>query len=784
VALATAMLAVAAVSFVGLAIADAVFPFPEGSLHRPPSTVIRDRDGLPLRIFLAPDEHYRMPVRLDDVAPELVASVVESEDRWYWAHPGVNPLAIVRAAWANLRAGEVISGASTIPMQIARMVHPKPRTVRGKLVEALRALQLDWHHDKEELLEIYLNLAPYGGNLEGVGAASWFYFGKAPAQLSLGEAALLTALPRSPWRYDPTRNPATAREARDRVLEQLAGRGLFDGAAFNRAAAQDIPHRLQAVPFEAPHFADYVYRSLPAGTPSVITTLDLRQQKIVEAKVASHIDTLRRQGIHNAAVVVIENDSRAVRAMVGSADFFDAVHHGQVNNAVSQRSPGSTLKPFVYVRAFDEGLIIPDSYLLDVPTDFSGYIAQNYDGEYRGRVLARDALRLSLNASAVRLLSRVGLEDFHAMLVSAGLLSPSRPALHYGLPLILGAGEVRLLDLTNLYATLALGGLHGAPRLLADEDSADQGGLVAGPRLFSAGAASLVGEILSTVERPDMPQAWDLTYEVPPVAWKTGTSFGHRDAWAVGFSGRLTIGVWVGNPDGRGQEGISGAQHAGPLLFDLFRALEPRGLRAEPESRARLASLRVIRELTKTEVCADSHQLPGPFCPRLTEVVTLADRSRLPVCELHRRVFVDAEDGDLLLGDCLRRRPSRSVVLSLYPAELTGWWRARGHLDFDEVPPLSASCRDVPDADPPRIVSPDSATPYLVRQDAPLDHQRIPLVARVAGGAARLYWYQDGVLVAAGPPDTSLFLDPEPGLHRLVVVDSAGRADSISYRVE
>jgi penicillin-binding protein 1C len=799
-AAALAPFAVAALGVLAFLVVDWLFPFPEAKLRRPYSTVITDAADRPLRIFLAADDHYRLPVRFDEVSPELVQALLGSEDRWFHWHPGVNPFAIARAALANLRAGRVVSGASTIPMQIARMVEPKPRTLRGKLLEALRALQLDLHHSKRELLEIYLNLAPYGGNLQGVGAASYFYFGKTPAQLSLGEAALLTALPRSPALYDPTRHPVAALAARNRVLEQLGDLGVFPAAALARSRHQEVPRALRPAPFLAPHFSEYAYARVKVGTRRARTTIDLRVQGAVERHIESHVPSLRRQGLDSAAAVVIDNETRALRAMVGSADFFDAARQGQVNAAVARRSPGSTLKPFLYAQAIDAGIIVPSSYLLDVPTDFSGYIAQNYDGEYRGRITAAEALRLSLNAAAVRLLAELGLRRFHETLVRAGALPADRTALSYGLPLVLGAAEVRLLDLTNLYATLANGGVHRPVRIWEEPPREAPAGtirrvslepeapiaaaaaMVAGPareapaaavRLLSAEAAALIAEILAEVERPDMPKAWELTRDVPGVAWKTGTSFGHRDAWAVGFSPRYTIGVWVGNPDGRGQEGISGSLHAGPLLFDLFRALDPGAPGPTRDERLRLV---------ETEVCEESHELAGAFCPRRTTVTTVAGVSRLGACPVHRRVFLDAESGDLLAGDCLRERPHHPAILSIYPAELTAWQRARGQ-HVAALPPLSPACRGIPSDNPPRIVSPDANTPYLVRRSAPLEHQKIPLVARAADGADRFYWYQDGLLVASGQPETGLFLAPEIGTHRLVVVDGKGRMDAITYEV-
>jgi len=421
-----------------------MYPFPTGSLKRPPSVLIEDRDGKVLRGFLAPDQQWRFPVKLCDLPDELIRSVIASEDRWFYWHPGVNPVSILRAAITNIKEGTIVSGASTLAMQIARLTDPKPRTYWSKCREAFRAL-------------------------------------------------------------------------------------------------------------------------------------------------------------------------------VGSAGFFEPAFEGQVNGATSPRSPGSALKPFLFARAMDQGRILPGTYLLDIPTDFSGYIPENYDGEYRGRVTAGEALRLSLNASAVRLLAEGGVGDFLGLLRHGGLSTLHRSAEEYGLPLILGGCEVTLLELTNLYCGLARGGTWTPLRMLRDEK------IQVRRRLFSREAAHLVSRILATLERPDLPRAWQLARGIPEVAWKTGTSYGHRDAWAIGFSSRYTIGVWVGNFDGSACEGISGARHATPLLFNLFRALERDGARLEEPKDLDISSI---------EVCSLSHQLPGPFCPDRTEITFLPGRARLKSCRM------------------------------------------------------------------------------------------------------------------------------------------------------
>lgn len=764
--------AVAAVLAALLAL-DRLFPPPLEALRRPPAVAVLDASGEPLRYFLPADERWRFPVRLQELPEGLVQAVLASEDRRFFLHAGVDSLAVARAAWSNLRAGRVVSGASTLPMQIARMIEPGPRTLGRKLREALRAFQLERRFSKRELLELYLNLTPYGGNLEGVAAASYFYFGKSPDQLSAGETALLVALPRSPTAYDPTRHPAAARRARDRVLDQLAAAGVLAPETAAAARAQPLPRERRPVPFEAPHFARWAAARAP-GAARLRTTLQLDRQRVAERVVAGRRSELAARGITNAAAVVVEIGPRAVRALVGSAEFADPVHGGQVNGALARRSPGSTLKPFLYALAYDRGRLVPDSYLLDLPTDFAGYVAENYDGLYRGRVTAREALVRSLNAPAVRLLSELGLADFLELLRRGGLATLDQPPGHYGLPLILGAGEVTLLDLTNLYASLAEGGRHRPLRSLAPAAAGEPDGSGEGEALFSPEAAALVTRSLTRVERPDLPASWDLARGVPAVAWKTGTSFGHRDAWAVGFSGRFAVGVWVGNFDGRPVEGISGSRDAGPLLFDLFRALGDDTPPALPAPAAPVPTL---------EVCAVSHQLPGPSCPERLRVTYLPGRTRLPSCDAHRRVFVDRETGELLAGPCLASRPFTARVLTLEPPELVAWHHAQGRA-VEPLPALSPACGGPPDSEPPRIVSPDGATPYRLRRDAPARFQRIPLIARAGPYSRRLYWYQDGVLVASGAPEERLFLAPRPGTHRLVLVDDTGRADGVTYRVE
>ena len=754
-------------SFLLFLVLDFLYPFPTENLVKAPTVVVSDKDGNPLRFFLPKDKQWRFPVELKDVDPKLIQAVIESEDRWFYSHPGINPLAVARAFYTNIKSGQVILGASTIPMQIARLSDPKSRTLFAKANEAFRALQLKWYYEDSELLEIYLNIAPYGGNIEGVGAASYFYFGKTPRALEPHEIALLTVLPRSPTKYDPTRNPKIAHAKRNEVIDMLKSRGVFTSRQVASSFEKPVPVKRKSQPFKAPHFTEFIYSQFK-NSKNIQTTLDIWIQHLSDSIAKKHIGDLRAQGINNLAIFVIDNESRELKAMIGSNNFFEKNISGQVNNAISRRSPGSALKPFLYALALDQGLVIPDTYMLDIPTDFSGYVAENYDDKYRGRITMRNALILSLNSPAVRLLSRVGLKDFHDLLLQGGLKTLDSPTNKYGLPLVLGSGEVTLLDLTNLYATLANDGMHGSVKLISGQDSNET-------KLLSPEATYLITEILTELKRPDMPsRSWALTEDVPEVAWKTGTSYGHRDAWSVGYSDRYTIGVWVGNSDGRGVKGISGAEHAGPILFDLFRAIEGGGSKVAESTNLNLKSIKV---------CKESHMLPSGYCDETEEVVYIPGVSKISKDHYSKRVFVDKETGHRLVGDCLSERPHQARVVTVYPPELTAWWRVQGRV-VETVPPISSYCKDIPSELPPKIISPDEKTPYRSLKGTPSEYQRIQLSARVSEGVETLYWYQDLKLVATTTPDKKVFIPLTAGRHNLVVVDSSGRMDSIYYSVE
>lgn len=559
------------VTLAGLAALDALFP-PDLGRYLARSVMVADREGRPLRAFTAEDGAWRFAVRPGEVSPLYLRFLLAREDRSFRSHPGVDPLAMVRAIAQFLAAGRVVSGASTLTMQTVRLLEPRPRTLAAKLVEMVRAFQLERRYSKDEILAMYLTLAPFGGNLEGVRAAALFYFGHDPLNLTPAEAALLVALPQSPSRLRPDRFPERAMEGRAKVLRRLVEAGLLGETEAAGAGLEAIPPVRLAAPFLAPHLAARLARREP-GREVHATTIDRSLQEAVEDLARRHLARLEPEA--TAALMVVENATRAVRAYVGSADFLDGRRLGQVDMVAAVRSPGSALKPFVYGLAFDLINLHPETVVSDRPMRFGDYAPSNFDGTYHGDLTVREALHMSLNVPAVAVLDRIGPARFARLLTDAGAdlhldSRIDRPAL----PMILGGVGMTLADLTRLYVGLANRGVV-APLRLSEGDAADEG-----RRLMSGPAAWSVTTILRGTPPPaDRPLARH-TRNNHPIALKTGTSYGFRDAWSVGFDTAHTVGVWVGRADGGFGSSRTGHLEAAPLVYDVFDLLP--GGRADP----------------------------------------------------------------------------------------------------------------------------------------------------------------------------------------------------------
>jgi penicillin-binding protein 1C len=746
-----------------------VFPLPLENLHKPSSTFVYSRNKTLLSAYAASDTYWRKPVKLSEISPLLVKSVLACEDRWFYYHPGVNLFSLIGAAFDDVKAGKIVRGGSTITMQIARMMEPKERTFLSKFIEVLRAFQLEMHYSKRELLELYFNLAPYGGNIEGVGAASYFYFGKTPYELSASQAALLVSIPNSPSALRPDLYLEKSLKARRRVLGVMRSQGIISKEKYAEALQEEIKAKRYEPPSYAPHLCRDLALKNP-GTPEIVSTIDLRDQAICERIMRNHKGELRAKGIGNAAVVVLKNSTCQVLAMVGSIDFNDQSNQGQVNGATSPRSPGSTLKPFLYAMALDKGLCTPASMLEDLPVYFSGYSPENYDQAYRGAASMAEALRLSLNIPAVTICSEVGLGDFYQLLKSGGFTTLYRKDYEYGLPIILGACEVELVELSALYSSLARGGLFipYQTEIQAKANSNDT------TRLFSDGAAYIISDILGELQRPDFPSSWEFAPDIPKVAWKTGTSYGRKDAWSIGYDPDYTIGIWTGNFSGASSPDLVGAEAAAPILFEIFKAIEngnTPGWFAQPE------------DVATRMVCAKSGLPPNQYCPTTISELYLPGVSAVDPCEIHKMVLVDSTTGYRLCRFCSAGKKVIQKVYENWPPKLATWFAQSGKLT-QAIPGHNPECTGTYAGDSPVIVSPNDDATYILRTYLPAASQEIALQASAASGASQLYWFVDGELYGRAKPGDKLFYIPKIGIHKLTCSDDEGRSSSVTLHIE
>lgn len=664
---------------------DRLFPLPLPDANGG-STVVLARDGTPLRAFTDIDGAWRYPVTPDEVSPLYLQALLTYEDRWFYRHPGVNPVALARAFAQLVRHGHIVSGGSTLTMQVARIIDPQPRSVGGKLRQILRALQLEAHLSKRQILTLYLNHAPFGGTIEGVQAASWAYLGKPASRLSHAEAALLAVLPQSPTRLRPDRNPKRARIARDKVLARMSALGVWTAASVRDARIESVAARELESPLHAALLAERLHEAQP-NARRIETTIDANLQRALETRVADYLGRLPART--SAALLVVDNATLEARAYIGSGAFGDEARLGHVDMVRAWRSPGSTLKPFLYGLALDDGLIDSESLLVDAPQSFGNYRPGNFDMAFAGPVAAADALRESLNVPAVDLLDRVGPARFVSRLANAGLNIRLPRGVDPNLSIILGGGGARLEDLVGAYTALNRDGISGHVRFGKSDPAVDR-------RVLSEGAAWIVRAILEAHPRPGYRLDTFDTGTQPRVAWKTGTSYGYRDAWAIGTTRRYTAGVWIGRPDGTPLPGQYGAVTALPLMFEAIDGLPRPALDLTPQPPP--------RSVTQADVCwplglAFDPKHPG-LCQQkrnawiLNGVIppTLPERDASVWSAGLVQMRVDAKTGDRLSPGCTASN-ARTLAIARWPA-LAYPWLSPDLRRRSSVPPLQAGCTD------------------------------------------------------------------------------------------
>jgi penicillin-binding protein 1C len=754
---------------VALAVATALLvPLP-ARLSERPSTLVRFADDSVAHVFLAPDERWRIRADLERIDPRYVEALLAFEDARFFMHPGVDPLAILRAIGSNLRAGRVVSGASTITMQLVRLVEPRPRHLGSKITEALRALQLELRLSKAEILAHYLTFTPYGGNLEGIEAASWAYFGHSAEALAPDEIVVLLAVPQRPrQRAASPHNAARLEQARDEIAARLVGaEALHPGDdespadLLSRIASSPPPATLRPMPREMPHLARWLADRSPE-LDEIPTTIDRGQQRLAERILHGARTELRDRGIHNGAAVVVDHRDGRVRAVVGNLDFWDHRHGGQIPAFSIPRSPGSALKPFLFALAIDRGIALPEHLVPDIPSAWGGWRPENADGEFHGLVSLGGALSTSLNVPFIRLLGEVGVEPFLALLAAGGAAGLDADPARLGLSAAIGGAEVSPLEVAALYTTLARGGSALPLRLLrTDQPDAPE------PRqVLSPGATWLTRRVLARRDRPDFPARRELSGAPAQIHWKTGTSWGRRDAWAAGSGPTHTAVVWLGNVDATPSADLVGADTAAPLLFDLLEALHPG---RPPHSTGPPA------DLVPVESCAWSGYLPSPACPTRREILALRTQVPTKTCPYHVAVDVDLERGLALNPSCRGNRPWQTSFFLQLPTTVARFLSER-HRSLPAPPNLAPECLAAGGGRPPTILTPPSGQVIVLVRGLPDDRQEVPLEAESPRPGGRLSWWIDGRWLGTVVPPERLWWTPEPGEHELTVIDESGAA--------
>jgi penicillin-binding protein 1C len=715
------------------------------------SRVVRDRHGTVLHLSTAADGRYRLWTSLGGVSPDWVEATLAKEDRWFRWHPGFNPLALIRAAWGAV-SGHAEGGASTLTMQVARLRWDlETRTVSGKVVQIFRAIQLERYNSKNQILEAYFNLAPYGGNVEGAGAAALLWCGRDASQVTRREAIALSVIPQSP----ATRHPGFPRDAgriataQSRLSATLENESTLRSdplsAAFTLVPSGPPPH-------EAPHFCRRLMQENPAA--SITSTLDLGMQQEIERGIEVHLQRTREQGIVNACAILVHAPSREVLAYVGSAGYGDRGILGMVDGLRAQRSPGSAVKPFVYGLALDQGLIHPRSLLTDGPMVFHDYNPENFEGEFMGPMHANEALVRSRNIPAVALSNRLGNGGLYQLLKRGGVDLP-KPVDYYGLALTLGGFGISPAQMASLYAGLADDGL---PRSLVFSGTASAH---PGAPLLSPQARFLVLDMLRG--GCDLGVEFGFARTDPTVAWKTGTSHGFRDAWAVGVRGDYVLVVWLGNFNGRGNNALVARRCAAPLMFDLFARLHLPDKAIVPPDGVR-----------QVDLCAASGDLPGPWCSQVTSGWFIPGVSPISLCQLHREILVDGATNKRVGRD--DGRPNlRREVYEFWPPDLLELFRKAGLPRRSPPDPESGTdtMAGLDHGEAPKILSPLGGRSYQIGGAA--GENEIQLKARAAPGVRMLYWFCGEAFLGAGVPEVPLSWKPQSGSRILRVLDDHGR---------
>lgn len=754
------------------------FCLPESLFDNPTSTVIESNGGTLLGAKIADDGQWRFP-EVDSIPRKFETCVLLFEDAYFYRHPGFNPISIFKALGTNISAGKTVRGGSTITQQVIRLSRgPRERSYFEKGIELILATRLELRYTKKEILKLYASHAPYGGNVVGLEVAAWRYFGMRPHQLSWAEAATLAVLPNAPSLIYPGKNQEQLLKKRNRLLKKLWDEGELDTTTYNLALLETLPQKPYPLPKIAPHLVEYMAKREKGKR--IKASVDAILQRNTNAIIAKHHQNLRQNGVHNAAVLILDVATRKVRAYVGNTPTIKT-HQKDVDMIHANRSTGSVIKPFLYAAMLDAGELFPDMLVPDIPTQIAGYSPENFNEEYSGAVPAKKALARSLNIPAVRLLQSYGLEKFRDQLEPMQLGGINKTADHYGLTLILGGAESNLWDLCKTYASMASTINHFNETsseyytgefldlLLEERESPDFGGKTTEKTLFDAASTYLTFEAMKEVNRPEGNESWAFFDSAKEIAWKTGTSFGNKDAWAIGVTKKHVVGVWVGNADGEGRPHITGIDSAAPLLFDVFDILPKSSWFSKPWD-----------EFVTVFVCAESGYLATELCPVKTMEVP-HKRNSVGPCAYHQKVYLDSEKKFRVNASCTDITQAIGSSWFVLPPLMEFYYKKQNP-NYKRLPPFGKECFEQT-SPPMAFIYPKEGNRITLTKNFEGEINELILKVAHAKPETTIFWYLDDRFVDQTTYFHELGILPSKGVHKITAVDAQGKEISITITI-